>query len=444
MKKTMFMGMALLSMGFAFIACSHDTIYDENFTSKEKVAEYQKAFEQAFGKIAVGNDWGFGATTVTRASATDGFNQYDVSGLHKPINGNKKVAAFIEKFNKASVATDVDFSDYFLQHVIKQTGNGNKGWGTSDTHHQLAQLQAFNYNTNQWENVEYFTGGKSEKQFIQGNNNTHGTTLMVNMGTPNTSVSPQFRWLASGNANVGSDYVCTNYVIKKVDGEYFLGMSYVNKPANASNDATQPYNNYDAWIIRLVKAVGDPGYKEYGRVMCEDLGSTQASDLDFNDIVFDAYILNDGSINITILAAGGMLRPVTVAGVEVNLKQMSNTDYNDITDNIQEFTISAAEAKRVDASTGKKAWTSIKDIPVVVTAADGTKITLEAKSDGSAPAKVCTYVGVRWAKEKTKLNEAYSNWTTYVNTTDPKVWFNNMDPSKVVSPFFDVTEIVTP
>ena len=421
-------------MGFAFAACSHETVYDEKHVEKEKVANYQQAFEQAFGKIAVGNDWGFGAVAATRASATTGFNQYDVSGLHKPINGNKKVEAFIKKFNEATVATDVDFSDYFLQHVIKQTNKGNIGWGTKDQHHQMAQLQAFNYNTNEWEDVENFVGGKSEKKFINSNNETHGTTLMVNMGTPNTSVSPQFRWIAKHNAEV--EYGCSNYVIKEVDGQYYLGMSYVNKPANASTNASEAYNNYDAWIIRLVKAEGNPGYKAYGRIMCEDLGSTQASDLDFNDVVFDAYILNDGSINISILAAGGKLRPVTVAGVEVKLKQMSNTGYNDITDDIQEFTISAAVANA-------NGWTCLNKIPVEVTNADGTKIALEAKSDGSAPSKVCTYVGVQWAKEKTKLNEAYSNWTTYVTTTNPKIWFDNMDASKVVSQFFEVTEIVS-
>lgn len=439
----------MLLAGVSFMACSKDVAFDENAQKQakaqaeiaQKVAAYNAAFVQAFGPIAVGNDWGFDAATVTRASATTGFNQYDVSGLHKPINGKPKIDAFLDKFNKASVATDVDFSDYFLQHVIKQTGKGNKGWGTKDQHHQMAQLQAYNYNTNQWEDVDNFTGGQSNKQFIQGNNDTHGTTLMVNMGTPDTSVSPQFRWIAKKNAEVGEGYECSNYVIKKVDGQYYLGMSYINKPENASSAATQAYNNYDAWIIRLVKAVGDPGYAVYGRVMCEDLGSTEASDLDFNDVVFDAYILNDGSINISILAAGGMLRPVTVAGVQVNLKQMSNTYYNNITDDIQEFTISAAEAKRVDANTGKKAWKTIKDIPVIVTAEDGTTYELDAKSDGSAPAKVCTYVGVRWAKERIKLSDAYSNWTTYVNTTNPQIWFENMDESKVVPLFFDVTEI---
>lgn len=440
MKKYLLSMAAALSLGIVILSCSSKEVSNEvdptpsDYKKMVREAEYQQAFERAFGKIAVGNDWGFGSAAVaaTRAAATVNYNQYDVRGLSKPINGDKKVAAFIAKFNNAPVATNVDFSDYFLQHVIKQTNKGNKGWGTKDQHHQMAQLQAFNYNTGQWEDVTNFEGGKSEKQFIQGNVNTQGTTLMVNMGTPDAR--PQFKWIAKHNAEVGEGYECTNYVIKKVDDEYYLGLSYINKPANATASADEAYNYYDAWIIRLVKAVGNPGYKEYGRVMCEDMGSDDDGDMDFNDIVFDAYILNDGSINITILAAGGMLRPVTVAGVSVSLPQMCNTLYNDISANPQEFTISADKAKA-------EKWTTISSIPVIVTGEDGQPYELTAKSDGTAPAKVCTYVGVPWAKEKVKLCDAYSNWTQYVNTTNPKIWFDNMVLSNVCPLFFDVTEI---
>lgn len=454
MKKYLLSMAAVLSLGMVIVSCSSKDVYDEenaaNLKQQQRVAEYQHAFEQAFGKIAVGNDWGFGNASATRAAATTGYDQYGLSGLSKPIEGKPKIDEFIRKFNAATVvsASEVNFSDYFLQHVIKQTGKGNKGWGTKDQHHQMAQLQAFNYNTGEWEDVAHFTGGKSETQFIQGNVQTKGTTLMVNMGTPDSR--PQFRWIAKKNAEVGEGYECENYIIKKVDGQYYLGMSYVNKPAETTEtsarkkdpkkpkpgeeSAGEPYDNYDAWIIRLVKAVGNPGYKEYGRVMCEDLGSTEDSDLDFNDVVFDAYILNDGSINITIMAAGGTLRPVTVAGVTVTLPQMCNTEYNDIVADPQEFTISAATAK-------ENGWTTIASIPVMVPGADGQPHELLAKSDGSAPAKVCTAVGVPWAKEQVKLSLAYNNWTQYVNTTNPKIWYENMTSSNICPLFFDVTEI---
>lgn len=452
MKKYLLSMAAVLSLGMVIVSCSSKDVYDEgnaaDLKQQQRVAEYQQAFEQAFGKIAVGNDWGFGSASATRGAATTGFNQYNIPDYQKPITGKPKIDEFVRKFNAADVATDFDFSDYFLQHVIKQTGKGNAGWGTKDEHHQMAQLQAFNYNTGEWEDVTNFEKGQNTHSMIESNEKTKGTTLMVNMGTPDSR--PQFRWIAKKNADVGEGYECENYVIKKVDGQYYLGMSYVNKPVETTEtsarkkdpkkpkpgeeSAGEPYDSYDAWIIRLVKAVGNPGYKEYGRVMCEDLGSTEDSDLDFNDVVFDAYILNDGSINITIMAAGGTLRPVTVAGVTVTLPQMCNTEYNDIVADPQEFTISAADA-------AKNGWTTIASIPVMVPGADGQPHELLAKSDGSAPAKVCTAVGVPWAKERVKLSLAYNNWTQYVNTTNPKLWYENMTSSNICPLFFDVTEI---
>ena len=438
MKKFIFAGVVALAISAVFSSCSKSTdLYDEGAVQRSKqekrVADYTMAFEKAFGKIAVGNDWGFGAASVTRASATNGYDQYDLTALTKPINGSKKVEAFIDEFNAAPIATDVDFSDYFLQHVIKQTSRGNSGWGTKSEHQQIAQLQAFNYNTGNWEDVKDFVGGKAEKQLIHGNNLTHGTTLMVNMGTPDAR--PQFRWLAKHNAEVGEDYECANYVIKEIDGEYYLGLSYVNKPTNATNSADEAYNYYDAWIIRLVKAIGTPGYKEFGRVMCEDLGSTAASDLDFNDVVFDAWILNDGSINIRVLAAGGILRPVTIGGVAVTLPTMCNTG-GDVTSDFQEFTIPASVATKAENN-----WTTIASIPVVVTDADGIPFELESKSDGSAPAKVCTAIGVPWAKERCKLDLAYSNWTSYVDTKNPRDWYSNITWENVIPLFFYETEI---
>ena len=438
MKKYFISGVLAIAISAVFTGCSKSTdLYDEGAIEKskqeQKIADYNAAFEKAFGKIAVGNDWGFGAAKVTRGSATSGYDQYDLTGLSKPINGDKKVEAFINKFNDAPIATNVDFSDYFLQHVIKQTNKGNSGWGSKSEHQQIAQLQAFNYNTGKWEDVKDFVGGKAEKQLIHGNNITHGTTLMVNMGTPDAR--PQFKWLAKGNAEVGGDYECTNYVIKEIDGQYYLGLSYVNKPENATNSADEAYNYYDAWIIRLVKANGTPGYKEYGRVMCEDLGSTDASDFDFNDVVFDAWIMNDGSINIRVLAAGGILRPVTIGGVAVTLPTMCNTG-GDVTSDPQEFTIPASVATKVENN-----WTTIASIPVVVTDADGQPLVLESKSDGSAPAKVCTAIGVPWAKERCKLDLAYTNWTSYVNTRNPSNWYTNMHRAYIVPLFFDETEI---
>ena len=75
-----------------------------------------------------------------------------------------------------------------------------------------------------------------------------------------------------------------------------------------------------------------------GRVLCEDLGSSY--DFDFNDIVFDAYIYKSGKIEIQVVARGGIL-PVSVAGVPITMKQMSNTGVD--TDNFQTINITAED-----------------------------------------------------------------------------------------------------
>ena len=75
MKKYFISGVLAIAISAVFTGCSKSTdLYDEGAVEKskqeQKIADYNAAFEKAFGKIAVGNDWGFGAAKVTRAVAT--------------------------------------------------------------------------------------------------------------------------------------------------------------------------------------------------------------------------------------------------------------------------------------------------------------------------------------------------------------------------------------
>ena len=141
-----------------------------------------------------------------------------------------------------------------------------------------------------------------------------------------------------------------------------------------------------------------------GRVFCEDLGSSL--DFDFNDIVFDAFIYKDGSINIEIKARGGTL-PVSVAGIPITMKQMSNTGVN--TDEFQLINISAEEANA-------KGWREIVDIPIVVqTSQAGEVISFELTAQvGKVPQKICTHIGVHWPKEYARIDKGYPNFRNYV------------------------------
>jgi hypothetical protein len=78
---------------------------------------------------------------------------------------------------------------------------------------------------------------------------------------------------------------------------------------------------YSDWIVTLTKAekqeiVVDP---DNVCIIAEDLSATDATDFDFNDVVFTVEYIDNNSATITLYAAGGTL-PLKVAGEEVHAK----------------------------------------------------------------------------------------------------------------------------
>ena len=400
MKKYLLSMAAVLSFGMVIVSCSSKDVYDEgnaaNLKQETLKAKYRAAFVEKFGEISPNHHWGFEDGTSTRAVAIEHYGNYE---LPDEI-GNNIGKDFAYTFNPATnIVNLITYDEYFLQHVYKQVGNGNGNThgNESDTHHKLLQLQAYNFNTHDWEDVTNFDGGKDVHHMtdVQGKKMTKGVTLMTNMGTP-VAGQPMFRWLGDDN------FVCDNYVIKEIDGEYYLGLGYDNDNVT----------DYDAWIIKIVKAEGRPNYKDRGRIMCEDLG--EIGDFDFNDVVFDATIMNDESINIVILAAGGTL-DISVAGVPVTLGKMTNTGVNEA--GTQKFTIPAATATA-------NGWTTLRSIPVEVTGADGVKYQLTADF-GEAPGKICTFIGLPWPDEYVDIKDAYNGFETWVRDEQPIEWWKS-------------------
>ena len=400
MKKNLLSLAAILAIGLAFVSCSSKDIFDEekipDLQQQTLKAKYNAAFVQKFGAIKSNHHWGFGDGTSTRAVAIEHYGNYELPDEIKNSEGKN----FAYTFNPATkIVNLITYDEYFLQHVYKQVGNGNGNThgNEADTHHKLLQLQAYNFNTGEWEDVTNFDGGKDVHHMtdVQGKKMTKGVTLMTNVGTP-VANQPMFRWLGD------NDYVCNNYIIKEINGEYYLGLGYDN----------ENMTDYDAWIIKIVKAEGRPPYKDRGRIMCEDLG--EIGDFDFNDVVFDATIMNDESINIVILAAGGTL-DISVAEVPVTLGKMTNTGVNEA--GIQKFTISAEKAIA-------KGWTTLKSIPVEVTGKDGVKYELTADF-GEAPGKFCTFIGLPWADEYVDIKDAYNGFETWVRDEKPMTWWQS-------------------
>ncbi len=415
---------AILVIGAVFVSCQSKDLYDEENVSNMKQqaleAQYKAVFEQTFGKINSNHHWGFDKAgyNMTRGVAEANYNNYELPDVIKNSDGK----SFNKDFNV--VTTEIDpkdldlgeYGDYFVQHVFKQTHNStNQYWGTSDQHHNMAQLQAYDYNHNEWVDVENFTGGQNTHTMkdTKGHKMTKGVTLMVNMGQP-VEGKPMFRWISKSD-----NVICDNYSIRKVvrkdkkgnvvDEGIYVGLGY-------NNDNKALATDYDAWIIKLVKAVGTPAYFERGRIMCEDLGSLQNSDLDFNDVVFDATMYNDGSIDIIVQAAGGTL-PIYVAGEKVTLGQMKNTGVGDY---VAPQTIKIAAEQNRDGENWK--WKSLFEIPVEVVGKDGVKYELQGEK-GNAPGKFCTYIGLPWPDEYVKFNDAYPSFNDWVQNAQPDTWW---------------------
>lgn len=89
-----------------------------------------------------------------------------------------------------------------------------------------------------------------------------------------------------------------------------------NQPYYKLADGAVLYTGGEKAPINISSGVCNPGYEgddpdpvEKLRIICEDLSVTQASDWDFNDVVFDIRLVeNDTQAEITLKAAGGTLK----------------------------------------------------------------------------------------------------------------------------------------
>lgn len=397
----MFKGMALLTMGFAFAACSHETVYDENYANKEKVAEYNQAFTKVFGTIAPGHKWGFDKTraTKTRGAVTNIPNDaWEIpEDLTSDKNGNfgNKIRARFEA-GEGTTVCPIDLKNYWMQHIERpKMTQGQK----------INEVQAYDSSAKNgegdWVTVTNFVDGQNNGFFTvtKPNRAVKGTTLMENMGGGSKN-GKFFRWGDEGNYEDDYKFITTE------DG-VFLGLKHTYITGNKTN--------YSYWVIKLVPAekANVEEIVEEGTVFCEDMGSI--GDFDFNDVVFNAVIYSTGRIEIDIVAAGGTL-PIKVADELVALGKMKNTGVGNKV---------KSQKINIQPVNGEAKYSTIKDIPVeVIPGGDAASYLLGAGENG-APQKICIYRFTPWPDEYINIKDAYPSFETYVNSATPDKWIDN-------------------
>jgi hypothetical protein len=226
---------------------------------------------------------------------------------------------------------------------------------------------------------------------------------------------------------------------------------------------------YSDWIVTLTEAQRIPiedeiseeeKVEEYlveeGRVFCEDLGQVSNRDLDYNDVVFDAWIyynkkyhrtktISNGVTTygewedqnadspsrtvIKLLAAGGTL-PIQVAGEDVHNKMgniSTGTMINTVTEasiTLGDMTPNVNHVENIEPIefTASTAYPRILDIPIVVKSSNSV-YELTAYQ-GQAPQKFKAPVGTPWPAERCELKNAFPTFENWVSNRSNLPWSN--------------------
>ena len=203
---------------------------------------------------------------------------------------------------------------------------------------------------------------------------------------------------------------------------------------------------------------------ESGRVMCEDLaGATgKFDDMDYNDIVFDAAIINEYKKLVTaegveivdptytdvydrnyamvrLMAAGGTI-PVTMTiglhnfDVHSVLGASDNTMINTLPETEDNTYLNGATVVEkapvtLDGDEDQKFYgiDYISDIRLDVLY-DHVSTELKTKAGDPAPLKFLIPLGLPWAKERRSFGEAYPDFGTWVNKKENEGWYNAKKP----------------
>ena len=437
MKKYFISGVLAIAISAVFTGCSKSTdLYDEGAVQQnqheQEVAQlkkaYNDAFTKAYGAINPNNEWGFESTggTTTREAVVSSEEIWLIpenfggnsGAVNSEGNNADDVAAAFQNNTILRDLTDFDFKNYWLQHINMPKNIKN----------EIDRLEAYNSNENGgWEAVTHFNAGKNESDFLldiektyfftEVNTSSKGTTLMKNMGGAGDPANNNKRFrvkMKDGSYNYDYGFLTYNFYdkyLKKTVTEAFLGIKLPKKNGKGSS----------YWVIRLAPAEkGSRVVAKEGRIFCEDMG---ANDFDFNDVVFDAKIMMNGDIYITVLAHGGEL-DITVADQKVTLPKMSNTGIG-ATAPVQEIFL---EKK----SEGEPQYTDINDIPVkVVPNGDANNAYDLSANKGAAPQKVCVPIGTLWPDEYVNISRVYSPFSSFVSTASPADWTVTVVPELV-------------
>ena len=404
-----------------------------------KQQEFKRAFTAEFGNIASNHNWGFSAVEIptlgqatTKAAAPNSNQWFDPNQDFKLVKPDFITDREIEvvsqwfKDHLNPVSTPVNLTDFFVLQVYNEneqtySGTDNNGqvktvipgghmdWICVDENGTEAHIYNLNSNT------AAYTSANNTGSFP-----TIGIQYMQNSSTTKWGFKDSF-----GDENtVKWDYViCAIEVDGKVG--YYVGYDYSSKKSSEGLTIEKD-GYYNDRILKVVPAV----HTTQKRIIAEDLGSSQGSDFDYNDLVFDAFVYktwngvtnrNEIRAAITVLAAGGT-KPIYIGngddkfeiheafGVSTSTMVNTSTGQKNKYAPVQKDIFIAV-------NTYDKTY-NVNDIKVEVQYGEGDSAVLETLT-GEAPQKICVDPTFKWCDERQKITDRYPSFKDYVS--DPTV-----------------------
>ena len=407
-----------------------------------KQQEFKKAFTAEFGNIASGHTWGFGAVEIptlgqatTKAAAPNSNQWFDPNQNYKLVQPEFITDHEIEvvsqwfKKHKNPVSTPVNLTDFFVLQVYNENEQTYTGTDNNGATHTVTPAGHMDYICVEENGTEaHIYNLNSNTPAFKAENNTGsfpttGIQYMQNSSTAKWGFKDSY-----GDENtVKWDFViCAIEVDGKVG--YYVGYDYSTRKSSSSLEIAKD-GYYNDRILKVVPAV----HTTQKRIIAEDLGASNGSDFDYNDVVFDAFVYStwNGVTNrsevratITLLAAGGTL-PIYIGNGDdkfevheafgVSTSTMVNTKVGHKSD--------YAPVQK-DIYIGEPSWDKtydINNINVEVKYGSGDSAVL-VTLQGEAPQKICVDPKFEWCDENQKISDKYELFNSYVGNPSVR-WY---------------------
>ena len=301
MKKNFMKGMTMLFASMAFVACSHDVSFNEDYASENVKAQYKSNFEKKYGKIDPTQSWDFTGYTSASQARTRGKQSVTSESVYL-FNTFKTLV----KNDRNTVETSIDYTttdDLKLwnpnlsitlypaySHAIQGEKYSYYHLGIVENG-ELYDLTA-NINTKEgyWYDAQkgslnHNSGRKINSKSFQEGENSYWVAYYT---YPNTTAA----YKESNKAIMAS---MAEFKIEYYKEIVVNGDKYWCFDCNGDRD-------FSDLICLVDNADPAPIRKRY---MIEDLGATD--DFDFNDIVVDVIQESNGNQKAIVRAMGGTL-----------------------------------------------------------------------------------------------------------------------------------------